>query len=423
MKNVVTDKFWIIGDFEHYLIERGMSGRVADLVTFFFTLILIFIIIMVFDYFFNRISVKAIHKITERTTNKWDDYLANRHFFRRAIRFIMAIILVYVIEFFLQGYDVRVINVSVVIMELVAVFYLLLMLFAILDTLYDIYQTLPRAKEKSIKGYIQTIKIVLVIIAVILAMVIIFKVSFGKFFTGIAASAAIVTLVFKDVILGFIASIQLSVQDMVRLGDWIEMPTKKANGTVVELNVSTVKVQNWDMTYTMIPIYAMVSDSFVNWRGMQEGTGRRFLRQFYVDINTIKPVSVDTIDALRNNPIVNSCFDEMMRIKVDFAPDITTNVSLFRAYTEAFLKSSALVNTDMTIIVNYLPMTDSGLPLQVYAFTRTKVWVDYERVVSEITESIMVAGLVFDLRFYQRSTNPPTMDNPPHISLLKDLES
>lgn len=422
MKDIIVEKFWIIADLERYLIGRGLSGRVADLVTFFFTLILIFIIIAIFDYVFNKISVRAIHKVTERTTNKWDDYLANRHFFRRAIRFVMSIILVYVIEFFMQGYDVKIINISVITMEIIAVFYLLMMLFSILDTFYDIYQTLPRAKEKSIKGYIQTVKIVFVIIAIMVAMVIIFKVSFIKFFTGIAASAAIVTLVFKDVILGFVASIQLSVQDMIRLGDWIEMPSKKANGTVVELNVSTVKVQNWDMTYSMIPIYALVSDSFVNWRGMQEGDGRRFLRQFYIDLNTIKPVSVDTIDALRNNAIVNGCFDEMMRIKVDFAPDITTNVSLFRAYTEAFIRSNPLVNSEMTIIVNYLPMTDSGLPMQIYGFTRTKVWVDYERVVSEITESIMLAGLVFDLRFYQRSTNPPTMDNPPHITMLNNLE-
>ncbi|MEG1934996.1 MAG: mechanosensitive ion channel, partial [Rikenellaceae bacterium] len=301
MRDIATEKFWIIGDFERYLLHHGMSGRAADLLSFFLTLILIFIIIVIFDYIFNKISVRAIHKAAAKTVNKWDDYLVERHFFRRAIRFFMSIILVYVIEFFLQGYDVRIIKVSVVIMELIAVFYLLLMLFAILDTCYDIYQTLPRAKEKSIKGYIQTIKIVFVIIAIILAMVIIFKVSFGKFFTGIAASAAIVTLVFKDVILGFIASIQLSAQDTVRLGDWIEMPSKKANGTVVELNVTTVKVQNWDMTYSMIPIYSMVSDAFINWRGMQEGSGRRFLRQFYIDINTIKPVSVDTIDRLRSN--------------------------------------------------------------------------------------------------------------------------
>ncbi|MFI3321635.1 MAG: mechanosensitive ion channel [Rikenellaceae bacterium] len=406
-------KFYIIQNIEDFLISNGVPIFFSDVLTFLISLVALYLIIVIIDYTFNHITLRFVHKIASKTATQWDDFLSRRNFFRNSIRFLVSLLMVYIIELLFTGFNDVFIYIGTVTAKLLAVFYITLMAFSFLDALHDIYNTKPRSKEKSIKSYIQTIKIILVLVAVISAMIVVFEVPFGKFFTGFAASAAIITLVFKDVILGFIASVQLSTQDMVRLGDWIEIPARNISGTVEELNINYVKIKNWDKTYTTLPVYTIVSESIVNWRGMFEDTGRRFKRQLFIDLNSVKIIENEKLEELKNSPLTSKIFEKIMELKVNapFETESTSNSSLFRAYTEAYLRNNSAVNQDMTLAVRYLVMQDTGLPMEIYGFTRTKVWVEYERTVADITDHLIMVGIAMGIRFYQRNSNATMADN------------
>lgn len=226
----------------------------------------------------------------------------------------------------------------------------------------------------------------------------------SKILLGLATSAAILTLVFKDTILGFIASIQLSSQDMVRLGDWIQMPAKGADGTVIDMTVNTVKIQNWDNTISMLPIYTLVSESFINWRGMQESDGRRFKKPFLIDVNSIKQFTPLEVEQLKNNDIIAPHYDMMLKYKTESQEKYTTNLSLYRAFMKAYLQSSEYVNCDLMLLVRYLPMSGLGMPIEIYGFTKEKRFVEYEDIVNILTEDIVSAAPVLSIRLFQYNT-------------------
>ncbi|QZE14607.1 mechanosensitive ion channel family protein [Halosquirtibacter laminarini] len=267
-----------------------------------------------------------------------------------------------------------------------------------LDTVLDIYNTYPFAKERPIKGYIQMVKIFMYVVAGIIVISILLDKTPSTILAGLGAMAAVLLLVFKDTILGFVASIQLAANHMLKIGDWIEMPSRMADGTVEDITLNTVKVQNWDKTITTIPTYAMISESVKNWRGMEESGGRRIKKSMFIDVNSVK-----LIDEERYNDLLKNKFIE----EGETSYNNISNLTLYRKYTKNYLKNHPKINESMTLIVRQLQQTPYGMPLEIYAFCTIKEWGPYENIQSEIIETLLSALSHFGLKSYQYPTNLP----------------
>ena len=246
------------------------------------------------------------------------------------------------------------------------------------------------------KGFIQVLQVLVFFVGGIVIIAILVNKSPATLFAGLGASAAILMLVFKDSILGFVAGIQLSAHDMLRPGDWITMPSANANGIVQEITLNTVKVQNFDNTISTIPPYNLVNSSFQNWRGMVESGGRRVMKSIYLDLNTIKFCTPEMLDTFRKE----------IPLLADYQPDkdvVPTNSQVFRVYVERYLTSLPVVNQDLDLIISQLQSTEYGVPVQIYFFSRNKIWKEYERIQSDIFDHFFAMIPKFELKVYQYS--------------------
>ena len=277
---------------------------------------------------------------------------------------------------------------------------------AALLSFLDAYSTTEKSRFHPLKGLIQGVQVLLYLLGGIIALAVLLDKSPAVLLTGLGASAAVLMLIFKDSILGFVAGVQLTQNDMVRLGDWIQMPDGSANGTVEEITLNTVKVRNWDNTLSMIPPYTLVSAPFKNWRGMQESGGRRADKCIYIDVNSLEICSEDMIsDILKVYPIL---YDYMKAAGTtgqpssrETAPQMT-NIQIFRAYITKYLQTHPEVNPSLDIIVTQKEATAYGLPIYVYFFLSDKAWASFERKQSDIFAHLMTAAPDFGLRLYQR---------------------
>lgn len=268
---------------------------------------------------------------------------------------------------------------------------------SLLLTFLDAYSKSDRYRSHPLKGLIQGLQVVLMFIGGIIIVAILIDKSPAVLLTGLGASAAVLMLIFKDSILGFVAGVQLSQNNMVRIGDWIQMPDGSANGTVEEITLNTVKVRNWDNTLSMIPPYTLVSTPFKNWRGMQESGGRRADKCIYIDMTSLEICSDDFISDIRKNfPVLEDYFKGLGNM------DQITNIQLYRAYIEAYLRRHPEVNTSLDLIVTQKEATAYGLPIEVYFFVRDKAWASYEKKQSDIFDHLMTIAPDFGLRIYQR---------------------
>ncbi|WP_144097357.1 mechanosensitive ion channel family protein [Croceicoccus sediminis] len=282
-----------------------------------------------------------------------------------------------------------------------------------LNYVNELYSRRPEAKSRPIKGYVQVVKIVVFGGAAILAIAVLMEESPLLLLSGLGAMAAVLMLVFKDTILSLVASVQLSSNDMLRVGDWIEMPQLNADGDVIDIALHTVKVQNWDKTITTIPTHRLISESYRNWRGMKEAGGRRIKRSMFLDQNAIRFLSDDELATVRRFRLLDSYLarkDEELR---DWNAKALregcdrvnarriTNIGTFRAYVIAYIKAHPHIRDDMTMLVRQLPPTPQGLPLEIYCFTATTVWNDYEAIQSDLFDHLLAILPEFGLRIYQ----------------------
>lgn len=249
-------------------------------------------------------------------------------------------------------------------------------------------------KGRPIKSLVQVIQIILFILGGILIVSVLIDRSPATLFAGLGASAAVLMLVFKDSILGFVAGVQLSGNDMLRVGDWIQLSNGAANGIVTEITLNTVKIQNWDKTITTIPPYTLVNTTFQNWRGMQESGGRRVNKLIHLDLNTLKFCSSEFIEKMKKEIPLMADYE----VAEGAQP---TNAQLFRVYVERYLETSPMVNQEMQIIVAQKEATQFGVPIQIYFFLHNKVWREYERIQSDIFDHFLVMVQAFELRLYQ----------------------
>jgi small-conductance mechanosensitive channel len=266
-----------------------------------------------------------------------------------------------------------------------------------LRVIYDVRSHKGIRRNIPLLGLVQAVQIVLYFIGGIIIIAVLINKSPSVLLTGLGASAAVLMLVFKDSILGLVAGVQLSQNNMIQIGDWIQMPDGSANGTVEEITLNTVKVRNWDNTLSMIPPYTLVSSTFKNWRGMQESGGRRADKMIYIDVNSLEECSQEMVDDMvKSFPLL------MGKLQGAVMSDRLTNAQVYRTYIFAYLKTHPYVNPDLDIIVTQKEATPYGMPIEVYFFTREKDWALYEKQQSDIFDHLMSIAPEFGLRLYQR---------------------
>ena len=331
--------------------------------------------------------------------SRWRPFLVKRKLGHHILLLIPGIIL-YMLPYlaFERGTDI------IRILHRIDIIYILIVVMmignSILLAFLDIYSTTDKNRRHPLHGLIQGLQVILYFIGAIIILAVAIDKSPAVLLTGLGASAAVLMLVFKDSILGFVAGVQLSQNNMIRLGDWIQMPDGSANGNVEEITLNTVKVRNWDNTLTMIPPYTLVTTPFKNWRGMQESGGRRADKNIYIDINTLEICTPDMISDIRKAvPLMDSYIKSL---PPEGESKLTTNVQMYRIYIELYLRSNPDINTALDIIVTQKEATAYGLPIYVYFFTKEKAWAAYERKQSDIFDHLMTMANEFGLRLYQR---------------------
>ncbi len=365
-------------------------------------------------WLFARPTIRAlVTRLSKKTTFEWDDVLVEANVIRRLTWMIPALVALscYDLEILHLTEDVaaivRNVSAAVVILSITGT------LLAALDAVQLVYRKRDAHKRHPIKGYLQLGKIFIVVIGLIAAVAKLVGAELGSLFVGMGAMTAVLMLVFKDTILAFVASIQITSNDLVRIGDWVEVPNCNADGDVIDIALHTVKVQNWDKTISTVPTYELFSKSFKNWRGMQEGDGRRIKRNLLLDMTHVHFLLKKDIDKLRKIELLTPYLDAKVteletanadKGKVGANQRRLTNLGTFRAYVIAYLKSLGTINESMTFLVRQLQPTPTGIPLEIYIFTKTKNWVEYEGIQSDIFDHLLAILPEFDLRVFQEPT-------------------
>jgi miniconductance mechanosensitive channel len=362
-----------------------------------------------------NIFLGIIHSFAARTKTKWDDYLVKNRFFNATAHLVPLFLMDYFMHVVFFDFQ-RIANVGIRLTDFVIVFIFMVVLGRFLNTLRDVLEEKESLKDKPIASFIQLGKIIVYIILGIVMISIAFKVDIVVILTSMGAMTAVILLVFKDTILGFVGSIQLAANDMVRIGDWVTMDKYGADGDVLEITLNTVKVQNFDMTITTIPTYAFISDSFRNWRGMQESGGRRAVRSINIQIASVKFCTPEMLDKLGEIELIRDYVEQQekkvseynaknnVNKKVLMNGRNQTNIGIFRHYMEEYLKKNEHVKKDMTLMVRQLAPTETGVALQVYFFTKTTVWAEYEQILSDIFDHFLATLHYFDLAVFENPT-------------------
>lgn len=412
-------------DSANYLLQKlhelyepiGLGDTLDTLAVRATAFVLVVLIAWIANVIARRYLLAAVQAFAKRTTTKWDDALVERRVFRSAAHVAPAAVIWLLAPLAFDGYDVliayarKVVEVYLIVLTLVVVHRLL-------DAVNQIYnEDFEIAKKVPIKSYLQVAEILFVIASLILALSVLFEKSPWVYLSGLGAATAILLLIFRDSILGLVAGIQLVMNDMVRPGDWIEMPKYGADGDVLEVSLTTVKVRNWDKTITTIPTYALISDSFKNWRGMSESGGRRIKRSFALDVTSIQFCSEDLIDRLEKIDLLKEYVAEKRSELAEYNSENVvedgvpangrrmTNIGTFRAYLERYLRQHPKIHKDMTFLVRQLAPTDHGLPLEVYVFSNDQKWANYEAIQADIFDHLYAVLPYFELRAYQEPSS------------------
>ncbi|MFK0379385.1 mechanosensitive ion channel family protein [Pandoraea sp. NPDC090278] len=364
------------------------------------------------------VIVRVVRIVVQRTANRWDDALLAHRVFHRAARILPYLVIQFGIAWVPDLPAKAVIVISNVALA-TTLLYATLAILGILDAAQTVYAMSEHARTRSIKGYVQLGKIALYVVASIAIVATIVDRSPWLLLSGLGAMSAVLLLVFKDTIMSFVASVQLTSNDMLRVGDWIEMPQVGADGDVVDIALHTVKVQNWDKTITTIPTWRLISESFRNWRGMQQSGGRRIKRTLCIDAGSVGFLDADEIARLSTLKLLGGYLSEKQRSMADanaalgVAADVLantrrlTNIGTFRAYALAYLKAHPNIHEGMTCMVRSLQPSATGIPIELYCFTNTIVWAEYERVQGDVFDHLLAILPEFGLRMYQ---NPAGAD-------------
>lgn len=398
--------------FYDLFIAANISQSAAKYLNMLCLLIALAIIIFITDTITRRVLRVGFIKLAKKSKTNFDNLLIS-HRVPRNIAHLVPLILT--IELFpVVFYDFPEFEKYIVIMlKVYGIILSVWILRSILKTFESYFKTLPRLKDKPIDSYIQVVMLFVWIVATASCLAVIINLSFIKFFTTLGAASAILLLIFKDTILGFVASIQVAINDIVRIGDWITMDKYGADGDVIEINLSTVQIQNFDMTITNIPTYALISDSFKNWRGMQASGGRRIKRSILLKAKSIHYLTPEKIEKLKGIQLISEYLSTRQKDIDNYNNQHNinksilingrnlTNLGVFRKYLQSYIENHSAINKDMFIMVRQLAPTPQGLPLEIYCFSSDKRWENYEYIMSDIFDHALAAVKYFDLEVYE----------------------
>jgi len=395
-----------------YLVTAGLSEDWSEIINMLILLVGILLLLFLLDYILRRILKSVFVRLSNKSKTNFDDFLVKNKAPRNIAHIIPLILAYKAIPAIFRDFPTA----EDIILRGIEVFGIILFLWVIrslLHTIKDYFKTLPSLKDKPIDSYIQVFMIFSWAIGLFYAISIVTGVELWKFLTALGTASAIIILVFKDTIMGFVASIQVSINDMVRIGDWISFDKYGADGDVIEINLATVKVQNFDKTITTIPTYALISDSFKNWRGMMNSGGRRIKRALIIkqesihfltktDIESLKKIEMITEYLEKREESINS-FNTNNQIDKSILINgkNLTNVGVFRKYIDTYIHQHSGINKEMTIMVRHLAPTAQGLPIEIYAFSRDKRWANYEYIMADIFDHLLAAVPYFNLEGFE----------------------
>ena len=354
----------------------------------------ILLIAYVLDLICRKVVMPGIRKVTAKTQSTWDDYLLSDEVMTNVCHLIPPIV-VYVLIPFAFPYEPNFLSLVLKICTIYITVVVMKLICAFLTSLYTISSEHEKLKNHSMKGFYQMLKLIVVCIGVIIIISELISKDPIAILTGLGAGTAILMLVFQDTIKGLVAGIQLTANDMVRPGDWITMPKYGADGDVMEVSLTTVKVRNWDKTITTVPPYALVNDSFQNWRGMFDIGGRRVKRSIHIDMNTVRFCTEEELAHFKQQPWMEG-FEETGKEEV--------NLYLFRHYLDYYLRHHPKVNQDMIMLVRQLQPTEHGMPIELYFFSANTAWVKYEALQAEVFDHVLAVVHRFGLKVFQSPT-------------------
>ena len=395
------------------VFEKFISGKwitiINETVEILFVILIGFLIYWVAKKWLSRLIIKLANK----TTANWDNLMFTPQFFNRLGLLIAPITVLMALSTIEWEHIETLLNLVRVWITLASV----MMISTVLDGANRIYESYSVSRNKPIKVVIQIVMIFIWFAALMFIVSIFTGKSVTILLGGLTAFAAVLMLIFQDSILGFVASIQFNANNMVSIGDWIVVPSRNVDGNVIEINLTTVKVQNWDKTITTIPTHKLVSESFTNWRGMVESKGRRIKRSINIDISSIHYLSGDEINHLRNSALLGQYMEAKIKELEEFNANRSahidkrrlTNIGTFREYLESWIASNSNINKDMTHMVRQLQPGPTGVPLEIYCFSALQGWIDYERVQADLFDHVFAILEIFGLRAFQYSGN--TIEN------------
>ncbi|MFT5207869.1 MAG: miniconductance mechanosensitive channel [Candidatus Omnitrophota bacterium] len=400
---------------QNLLSQIGFSEQYLGTTIIIIKIIMLLILCWVVNIVSKNFILRFARAVVRGTKNDWDDIFVKKQVFKNVSHFAPAFIIYFLAPVWLKASP----DIIEVIRRLANVYMVVVgcwVFGTLLDTALEIYQRFELSRKRPIKGYLQAVRILAYFLTALFIISILMNKSPWGFLSIFGGLTAVILLIFKDMILGLVAGIQLTANNMVARGDWIEMPKYGADGDVVDMTLTTVMVENWDKTITTIPTYALISDSFKNWRGMQESGGRRIKRSFNIDMNSIQFVDAELLKKFEKFDFLKDYLNEKTKEITDFnkVKNIDTdelingrrltNIGTFRAYIVNYLRKHPKINQEMTFIVRHLTPAEHGLPIEIYVFSNDQVWANYEAIQADIFDHVLAAIPEFDLRIFQNPT-------------------
>ena len=398
------------------LIDLKIPEFYAEILNIFLVSILILFSVIVINFISKKIIINFLEKLSKRSKTDFDNFLIANNIQIYLARLVPVFYIYWIIPFWLENFQ-TVLVYALLVLKIYFIFLLVSIIRNFLNASKDFFRTFDSLKGKPIESFVQVAMLFVWFTAVVLIFSIITGTQVSTFLTAMGALSAVIMLIFKDTILGFVASIQLSSNDLIRIGDWVTMKKFGADGDVIEINLNSVKIQNFDKTITTIPTYKLISDSFTNWRGMSDSDGRRIKRALLIKGSSIRFIKKEELSKLKNIKLLSKYIAETeteienhnFKLEVPLDDAINgrnlTNIGLFRKYIEEYLIANKLINTEMTVMCRQLSPTSQGVPLEIYAFISDKEWKSYENIVSDIFDHLLASLKTFDLELFELPSN------------------
>lgn len=398
-----------------WLIGLGVEETSAMYLKLLILLFILFIFSYVTNLIVKKILIRSIRSVIKKTKTVWDDALVENKVFITLSHIAPAVVIYLTTPYIFEDFS----GVIPYILRLVNAYIstvLIIVIINFLNTLKYYFENTKLFKDSPLDSYFQLVKITIYIIGGIIILSFLLNKSPLYFFSALGAMTVVLLLIFKDTLMGFVASIQLSANEMIQIGDWVSMPKYGADGDVIEMNLTTIKIQNWDKTFTTIPTYAFISESFKNWRGMSESGGRRIKRSLNIKISSIKFCTLEMLERFKKFQLIKDYIEEKSNKieeynkenKIDKSYLINgrhlTNIGVFRVYAEAYVKINPDINLNMTCMVRQLLPTEKGLPIEIYTFSNRQEWVTYEGIMSDMFDHLIAAVPEFELEVFQNPT-------------------